>query len=49
MKYGELVGSGFSSARSGLLREKFGFAGSACTDWAVLNDVQPDGAKSYRC
>ena len=50
MKYGELVGSGFSKYKvAELLREKFGFAGSACTDWAVLNDVQPDGAKSYRC
>ena len=50
MKYGELVGSGFSKYKvQELLREKFGFAGSACTDWAVLNDVQPDGAKSYRC
>lgn len=49
-KYGELVGSGFSEYKvKELLRERFGFEGSACTDWAVLNDVQPDGAKSYRC
>ena len=50
MQYGELVGSGFSKYKvQELLREKFGFAGAACTDWSVLNDVQPDGAKSYRC
>lgn len=49
-KYGELVGSGFSSYKiTELLRTKYGFKGAACTDWAVLNDVQPDGAKSYRC
>ena len=49
-KYGELVGSGFSSYKiTDLLRTKYGFKGAACTDWAVLNDVQPDGAKSYRC
>lgn len=50
MQYGELVGSGFSKYKvAELLRDKFGFQGSACTDWSVLNDVQPDGKKSYRC
>lgn len=39
MKYGELVGSGFSEYKiKDLLRDKFGFAGAACTDWGVLND-----------
>lgn len=39
MKYGELVGSGFSEYKvKDLLRDKFGFAGAACTDWSVLND-----------
>lgn len=37
--YGELVGSGFSKYKvTDLLRERFGFEGAACTDWAVLND-----------
>ena len=50
MAYGELVGSGFSKYKvQELLRDKFGYKGAACTDWAVLNDVQLDGAKSYRC
>lgn len=38
-KYGELLGSGFSKYKvQELLRDRFGFQGSACTDWAVLND-----------
>lgn len=38
-QYGELVGSGFSKYKiTDLLRDKFGFQGSACTDWGVLND-----------
>ena len=38
-KYGELVGSGFSKYKvAELLRDKYGFQGSACTDWSVLND-----------
>ena len=38
-KYGELVGSGFSKYKvADLLRDKYGFQGSACTDWSVLND-----------
>ena len=49
-RYGELVGSGFSKYKvQELLRDRFGFAGAACTDWSVLNDVDPTGAKSYRC
>jgi beta-glucosidase len=48
--YGELVGSGFSKYKvTELLRGKYDFKGSACTDWAVLNDVYEDGSKSYRC
>lgn len=42
-KYGELVGSGFSKYKvQELLRDKYGFKGSACTDWGVLNDP-PNG------
>ncbi len=38
-KYGELVGSGFSEYKvKELLRDKYGFQGAACTDWAVLNN-----------
>jgi len=38
-EYGELVGSGFSRYKvTDLLRNRFGFEGAACTDWAVLND-----------
>ena len=43
-EYGELVGSGFSKYKvQELLREKFGFQGAACTDWAVLNDTPANG------
>ena len=43
MKYGELVGSGFSKYKvQELLRDKYGFQGSACTDWGVLNDGGTD-------
>ena len=44
-KYGELVGSGFSKYKvQELLRDKYGFQGSACTDWAVLySPDDPDG------
>ena len=44
MEYGEPVGSGFSAYKvKELLRDKYGFKGSACTDWAVLeNDNDPD-------
>ena len=49
-RYGELVGSGFSKYKvQELLRDRFGFQGAACTDWNVLTDVDPTGAKSYRC
>ena len=49
-EYGDLVGSGFSEYKvTELLRNRFGFQGAACTDWSVLNDVDPTGAKSYRC
>ncbi len=43
-EYGDLVGSGFSKYKvQDLLREKYGFKGSACTDWAVLeNNEDPD-------
>ena len=42
-EYGELVGSGFSKYKvQELLRDKFGFQGSACTDWSVLNDGGTD-------
>lgn len=47
-KYGELVGSGFSKYKvAELLRNKFGFKGSACTDWAVLNDA--NGKAGWTC
>lgn len=43
-EYGELVGSGFSKYKvTELLRDRFGFQGSACTDWAVLNDPTDKG------
>ncbi|WP_077598535.1 glycoside hydrolase family 3 N-terminal domain-containing protein [Olsenella urininfantis] len=43
-QYGELVGSGFSKYKvQDLLRDRFGFKGSACTDWAVLMDVDSKG------
>ena len=46
--YGDLVGSGFSKYKvQDLLRDKFGFKGSACTDWAVLND--PNGTGNWTC
>lgn len=45
-EYGELVGSGFSEYKvNELLRERYGFEGSACTDWAVLYDS--DGEDSW--
>ena len=44
-EYGEYLGSGFSKYKvTELLRERFGFKGSACTDWAVIND--PDSGMS---
>lgn len=47
-KYGELVGSGFSKYKvAELLRDKYGFQGSACTDWAVLNDQGAGMATSW--
>ena len=47
-KYGELVGSGFSKYKvQELLRDKYGFQGSACTDWAVLNDQGEGMATSW--
>ncbi len=47
-EYGELVGSGFSEYKvNELLREKYGFEGSACTDWSVLNDS--DGESNWTC
>ena len=49
-EYGELVGSGFSKYKvQELLRDKYGFQGSACTDWDVLNDPDPTGAVRYTC
>lgn len=49
-KYGELVGSGFSKYKvQELLRDKYGFQGSACTDWSVLNDVDATGVNRYTC
>lgn len=47
-EYGELVGSGFSKYKvTELLRDRFGFAGSACTDWGVLSD--PNGGGIATC
>lgn len=47
-QYGELVGSGFSEYKvTELLRNKYGFEGSACTDWAVL--YNSDGEDAWTC
>ncbi len=41
---GELEGSSFSEYKiKTLLRERFGFAGSVCTDWQVLNEGTAPG------
>lgn len=49
-QFGELVGSGFSEYKvKELLRNRFGFTGAACTDWAVLNDVDETGTSGFRC
>lgn len=49
-KYGELVGSGFSEYKiTTLLREKYGFAGAACTDWGVLNDPHNEAGANWTC
>ena len=48
--YGELVGSGFSEFKvQDLLRNRCGFAGSACTDWAVIEDVGSDSPSGWKC
>jgi beta-glucosidase len=40
----EEVGFSFNKAIvTGLLREKYGFDGIACTDWGLLTDVEVDG------
>lgn len=49
-EYGELVGSGFSEYKvNELLRERYGFEGSACTDWSVLNDSDSTDGTSWTC